>query len=398
MARLYKIAKGMAILLFFAIACTSANNSPVTVADNGQVVESLVAPTDTPEPTATLTPGSTSTATPLPSPSSTPLPTVSPTPTSTATPTPALQQLTQNGCCVQPFFSPDSQQVLFIDRPGSEAPTGIYGVNVDGPLALPTLVSNIVGFRGPNGTIVATIAGDKVNFINEATGESWVVDTGGNWPRFSPNGQQILWTATDREGPYDRRQSDIWLADLAGSSPELQLSTVGGGFVDWLPDGQNILIVTRDNLAEEARTLSVYNLEDGQRSDLVTERRIRGIEISPKGSWIAYFLTFAQEPTKNGIWVVSSDGLTRKKLDPPGFGTYRWQNDDTLLFIPMRSSAQDSMQLWAIDVLTQQNQLLTNPNSLKFSISNGDWEVSPNGQHVVFVSSTDQNIWHIQLP
>ncbi len=119
---------------------------------------------------------------------------------------------------------------------------------------------------------------------------------------------------------------------------------------------------------------------------------------SPGGSWIAYFLTFAQEPTNNGIWVISSDGQIRKKLDPPGFGAYRWQDDDTLLFIPLRASAQDSMQLWAIDVPSQQNRLLIDPNVLKFSISNGDWDVSPNGKHVVFVSSADQNIWQIQLP
>ncbi len=398
MVNLNNVAGVMVILFLFVGACTPANNNPVTITDNDQAAESLVASTDTPKPifTATPLPTSTSTATTTPSPS--PSATVSPTPTPTATPKPALQQLTRNGCCVQPFFSSDNQQVLFIDKPSPAAPTGIYGVNVDGSSISPTLVSDRVGFRSPDRTIVATIEGDNVNLINEDTGESWLVDTSGNWPRFSPNGQQILWTATDREGPYDRRQSDIWLVNLDGRNPELQLSVVGGGFAGWLPDSQNILIVTRDNPAEEARTLSVYNLESGQRSHLVTERRIRGIEISPEGSWIAYFLTFAQEPANNGIWVISSDGQTRRKLDPPGFGAYHWQNDNTLLFIPIRTSVQDSMQLWAIDVLTQQNQLLVDPNSLKFSISNGDWDVSPNGQHVVFVSSADQNIWQIQLP
>jgi Tol biopolymer transport system component len=56
------------------------------------------------------------------------------------------------------------------------------------------------------------------------------------------------------------------------------------------------------------------------------------------------------------------------------------------------------MQLWAVDVSANQSQPLTDPTSLSFSISNGDWELSPDGQHIIFVNSADQNIWLITLP
>jgi Tol biopolymer transport system component len=315
-----------------------------------------------------------------------------------AAPLPELRQLTEDACCVQPFFSPDSRQVLFIDSPNPDTPAGIYGVDLAAPRETPELVNEIVGFRSPDRTVVATIDDQLVRFLDEVSGQNWAVDTGGNWPRFSPNGTQIIWSATDREGPYDRRKSEIWLADLDGSNAQLLLTLSGGGFAGWLPDGQHILLLSRDDPAEEEITLASYDIASDQLTNLVREKRLRGIEISPGGSWIAYFLTFADEPDKNGIWVVSSDGLDRFRLDVPGFGSYRWRDDETLLYIPLRTSSQESMQILEVDVATNTTSPLTNPASVSFSISNGDWETSPDGRHVVFVDSADQNIWLITLP
>ena len=142
----------------------------------------------------------------------------------------------------------------------------------------------------------------------------------------------------------------------------------------------------------------VYNLSNGERTNLFTERRLRGIDISPGGSWIIFYLTFAEEPTDNGFWVIRPDGSDLHQLDVPAFGAYQWRNDESLLYIPMRASADESMQLWSIDVATSQNLLLINPATLSFSVANGDWTVSPDGHEVVFVNSEDQNIWTITLP
>lgn len=346
----------------------------------------------TPVPTDTATPAPTATPIPSVAPSATPSPTPSPTPA------PTLKQLTSGGCCVQPYFSPAGEQILFIDKPNPDAPTGIYGVDVANPQPEPVLVYETIGFRSPDQTTVATMQGNLANFTNETTGEKWSIDTGGNWPRFSPDGSRILWSATDREGPYDRRQSELWLANLDGSQAGLRLTITGGGFVGWLPNSQNILLLNRDNFDEEERTLINYSLSSGQSVNLAREKRLRDVEISPGGNWAAYFITFADEPDRNGLWVVSSDGAIQKKLNVPGFGAYRWRDDNTLLYIPMRASAQESMQLWAVDVSANQSYPLTDSDTLTFSISNGDWDVSSDGRHVVFVNSADQNIWLISLP
>lgn len=397
------IAALLGLIILMITGCSDAvsatqrasNTSSVTPIDNTIEPDRQLDSTATPTPvTPTPTPTATQTATPEPSPTATLTLTPSPSPT----PLPSLRQLTEGGCCVQPFFSPNGRRALFIDKPAPDAPVGIYGVDLNDPQPTPELVEETVGFRSADRTIVATVEGQLIRFTNETTGQSWTVNTGGNWPRFAPDNSQILWEARDQEGPYDRRRSDIWLADLDGSNPRLLTSVVGGGFTGWLPDSRQILLIDRDNLDEEDRTLLLYDLANDRRTDLAREKRLRGIEVSPGGRWIAYFLTFADDPEKDGIWVVSTDGTRRIKLDIP-FGAYRWRSDRTLFYIPLRESPQESMQLWEVDVESSQSRPITNPDTLQFSISNGDWEVSPDGQYIIFVNSLDQNIWLItQIP
>ena len=335
----------------------------------------------------------------LPPPTATP--TAIPTATSITLPTPPaspeLRQLAEGGCCVQPFFSPDSQQVLFIDKPNLEAPVGIYGIDLTNPQATPELINDLIGFRSPDRTIVATMDGDFARFVNEATGENWSINTSGNWPRYSPNAQHILWEARDREGPFDARQTDIWLADLRGNDPQIIATVRGGGFVGWLPNNQRVVLTTRPVPGEEIQTLSVLDVTTGEQIEVAREKRIRGIEISSDGSWIAFFVTFSDTLGNSGIWVVNPDGTILQQLNVPAFGAYQWRDDTTLLHIPIRQSIEESLQLWRVDVLANESRPLTDPERLTFSISNGDWQVSPDGQKVVFVNSADQNLWLLNL-
>jgi Tol biopolymer transport system component len=311
-----------------------------------------------------------------------------------------LRQLTAGGCCVEPFFSPDSEQVLFIDKPDATAPVGDYGVMVTATVPMtPALVNTVIGFRSVDRTIVAVMDGNLARFTNEATGQRWAVNTGGNWPNYAPDASRILWTASDEEGPYDQRQSDIWLANLDGSEAQKAVSVYGGGFGGWVSNGDRLLLVGRDTPQAELQNLNVYTISTGAQLTLASHKRIRGIELSPGGSWVVYYLDFAEDnPENRGVWVAGTDGATRLKLNVPGFGAYRWRDDGRLLFIPLRDSAQDSMQLWEIDVAQNQAIALTNPATLPFSVSNGDWEVSPDGRYVAFVNSIDRNIWVMALP
>lgn len=381
----------LSLILITAAGCSSVASSflPEPEIESRQAQSAAVQPT-LPAINPTFTRPTAPAASATPTPTATPLP--------TATPGPRLQQLTQEGCCVQPFFSPDSQRLLFIDKPAPGAPAGIYGVELANPQAGPTLIDDTIGFRSPDRSIVATLDGRMARFVDESTGETWTVDTNGNWIQFSPNAEMILWEARDREGAFDRRQTDIWLSDLKGLNPRLLLSVIGGGFAGWLPDGERILLTTRDTTVEQKQTLSVYDLTSGHLTDLAQEKRMRGVLISPGGSWVAYYVTFADDPERNGLWVVDPAGTVQQKLAVPGFGAYQWQDDQTLLLIPMRDSPDQSMQLWRFEVTTNTGRPLTDPNQMPFSVSNGDWIVSPDGRYVAFVNSIDQNIWLITLP
>src|SRR5512134_1787334 len=59
-----------------------------------------------------------------------------------------LVRLTEPGCCVQPGWSADGQQVVFIDKPDPGQPTGIYGVSING--GPPQLITERIGLPSPD--------------------------------------------------------------------------------------------------------------------------------------------------------------------------------------------------------------------------------------------------------
>lgn len=347
------------------------------------------------EPTATILPE------PIPVASATETPTPIPTPA----PRPATEQiqLTQGGCCVEPGFSADSHTVWFIDKPAAQAPVGMYGVNLStfiSPAASPPqLVDEIIGFRPSDQTVVAypePTNGSLMRFVDRFTNETWTIDTLGNWPIFSPDGSYIYWNATEQQGPYDERPTDIWVAKVDGSEARRVLTLYGGGANGWFPDNERLLISGRDTAIGEVETMTVLSLKDGSRLDLAQDKRLRSGTISPNGAWVVYLNTFSDDEANDGIWAVRADGLTRRKL--PFFGPYQWRTDDTLVYIPPRPSAEVGFAFWQINVETGDTIPLTDAATLPLKIAGGDWALSPDGQKVVYVSANDHNLWLIDLP
>ena len=41
---------------------------------------------------------------------------------------------------------------------------------------------------------------------------------------------------------------------------------------------------------------------------------------------------------------------------------------------------------------------LTDPSKLPFRIHNNDWQLSPDGNRIVFVNNEDRNLWMLTLP
>jgi WD40-like Beta Propeller Repeat len=352
-----------------------------------------VTPPPTPSPTAAAT------ATPAPTATSTP------TPTPTSTPVPKAVQLTTGGCCTQPFWSPDSAQVRFIDKRGAEALAGIWGVPVASPGAEPVLVSERVEESLATGDYLVETSGNSTRVRRLSDGKRWTVPAGGRSVLISPDLRRIAWAAVNDDLPPEQQVATVWVADLDGSDARKVATLRRGGLSGWI--SQDALLVSgRDNSSSLEQVLWALSLNDGGMKELARADRLRSPSLSPSGAWVAYYVTFADDSTQNGIWLARTDGSQRRPISPELFGAYQWRpcptadgcspDEERLLIVPFEPDA-DFHELWELDAATGQARQLTAPSITPFKIANGDWRVSPDGRYVAFVESNDRNIWVIAL-
>lgn len=360
-------------------ACTP-NPPPVLVA-TGTPLPAPSAPVPSlPPPTQ---PPATATATTIPSPT----PTATPSPT----PTPVLRRLTEGGCCVQPYWSSDGRQVRFIDRPGPDAPVGVYGVDVTG--SAPALVTERLGIYSADGKLVA-YPENGVTMIERVGGERWVAPSGGRPVTFSPDGTQIVWQISGSSGPNESRVTEVWLSGVDGADARRVARLVGGGFAGWFPDGARLLVSGRDSAGADPH-YDVLSLADGTLARISQAPRLRGASLSPEGGWLAYTVAFSGAAAYDGLWVVRTDGADARRLDL--FGAYRWRAEGRLLVMPLEIDAR-AQRLIEVDVATGVARALTDPAVTPLRVEAGDWALSPDGRRIAFVSAEDHNIWLIDLP
>jgi Tol biopolymer transport system component len=340
----------------------------------------------TPTPTIAATP----TATQLPT--STPLPTLTPT----ATPTPQLTQLTTGGCCVNPGWSPDSRQVLFIDKPSENAPAGIYAMDIFTGALRPPQWSGRVGIYSPDRSLIEYTDNFETVIEKPSTGEKWAIP--GQVPvDFAPDNQHLAWdNDPDITGPYDQRPSDLYVADINARKPTRITRVYGGGLVGWLPRGLKLMYLGRPSLDVRERTLTVLDLTTNVTTTLVSAERLSGMSVSKDGTWLAYYITFDADKSRNGIWVQRTDGSQARRLEM--FGAYQWRDDAHLLVIPMRASSDKPFEVWEVETASGASRRLTDAATTPLQILNGDWRVSLDGRYIVYVNSADRNVWLLTLP
>lgn len=320
-------------------------------------------------------------------------PVQTPTQAPTTVPTPTLTRLTEPGCCTQPLWSADSTQVRFVDKPSSTSVVGYYAVGLEG--GPPVLVSGRLGEFSPDGRYLAYPEAGETYIQDTGTGQSWLIDNGGRGVDFSPDSTRLVWTRTaSSSGGFDVRPVEFNIAALDGTPIGEPLTLSGGRFSGWLDDDHLLVLGTVEPDGE--RGLYSLALEDSALVELARGERLRSAIASPGGGWVVYLVLFdEEEPANNGFWMVSTDGQTRYQIDP--FGAIQWRDADHLLVVPQEKEA-DSHLLLEIDAPTGEVTRLTEPAATPFVIAGGDWQVSPDGNHVVFVSSTDKAIWLLSLP
>ncbi|HEU4742450.1 MAG TPA: peptidoglycan DD-metalloendopeptidase family protein [Meiothermus sp.] len=294
------------------------------------------------------------------------------------------RRLTSGGCCVQPVWSPDSSQVLFLDRPGPQAPLGLYGVAVDNPAVPQPLLP--LAFYSPD-FAYAVQPGSPSTVLRRSDGKRFSLDTGGGNLLWSPKNAQVAWTVTADRGNFDTRSSQVFVSELGGK-PRRVAALYGGGLQAWL-DPDTLLLVGKPT-PDSLRVMEVLDLKRDQRHTLTQALNLRGVLPSPGGHWIAYYVAFDAKE-RNGMFVTSRGGTVRKL---PWFGSYRWRDQDRLLYIALEPGVKTHL-LREYNAATGQTRTLID---LGAKVSNDQWQVSPDGKRVVFVNAQDRNLWVVELP
>ncbi|MBI5876662.1 MAG: PD40 domain-containing protein [Chloroflexi bacterium] len=367
------------IIAVIALAAALAACNPAAAG-----VPPTTAPTvvDTTVPKATVPPTATPTTTPPPTPP--PMPTLTPSPT----PAPRLKQLTSGGCCTQPSWSPDSKQVVFIDKPDDDAPSGYYSVDVSAPAA-PKLMTERVAFYTADMKYVTTVDPVYATIERLSDGQKFRIKTGGRNVQLSSDRTRVVWTETPQSGPNETRVAQIMGANIDGSEARPILWLLRGGVSGWLDDDRLLLTARPDPKSQDV-ALFVYSLSTGARTELARSERLRATQTSPGSNWIVYTINFDSNAQNNGIWLVSTDGKVRRKL--PFFGSFQWRDRDRLLYVPLEMG-KPSHVFYEYDARTDASRALTDPTTTPFKIANGDWAVSPDGTKVVFLNAKDSNLW-----
>lgn len=375
-------------LLFFIVFLVTACAAPTPT---------LPASTAAPQPTAlaqatvarpTVAPTERATA----APTQMRAPTDTPTPIPTATPVPAqFTQLMDGGCCVNPGWLPDSENLLFIDKPQADAPVGLYRVG----LAKPTqseLWSERIAFYTPEFDFAQIPEPAGTRLIRVRDGQEWRIKNGGRSVQISPDRTRIVWTETRETFPLENRVSNIMLANLDGSEPQRILQVLRGGVSGWL-DENHLLVNGRASRDTYDTTMFVYDLRDESQTEIVQAERIRLTAPSPDGNWIVYAITNDADAEQNGLWLARTDGTETRKLD--FFGPVQWRDPTHLVYVPFDMNAAHAF--FEYDVETNETRRLTPPD-MPFTIASGDWDVSPDGKKIVLVNAADNNLWLWQFP
>ena len=380
----------LTIWLLFLTGCSSLGDaqSEIIALPSTVTADLEISSTESPAEPTNEDPGSPPTAEVAPAQPTSTLP-----PSPSPTPTPTIRQLTSGGCCVEPFWSPEGKQVLFIDRPAQDMPSGIWGIDAQG--GEPQFITNQLGIFSDD-MLLRAYPENGGTFVQDlSTGEIWRIPNGGRAVSFAPDNTWLAWTAGQTGPPFDTAQREVWISRVDGSEAQQVFGGTRAGFGGWFPDGR---MLVSGLVGDGSREQALWILTLGGQEDMVElarGNRVREIRISPSGEWVAYVVTFSADPAQDGFWLVNTITVEQRRLDV--FGGYKWRDEQNLLVIPL-DFEQPINQLLQVEASTGQVRALTEPGVTPFKIANGDWRVSPGGDEIIFVSAEDRNIWKIELP
>jgi hypothetical protein len=312
---------------------------------------------------------------------------------------PVGRQITPGTCCTQPYWNTDSNEVRFIDQPGPDAPLGIWGVNLTQLESGPQLVAGRLGIYSPDGSLVAYPDRNQGVAVVErlADGQRWEFDTQGRSLNFTPDSRHVMWTVYDEDAPRDTREEITWQANADGTDTQVLLRSRRTNVVAWLSADE--LLLSRRIAGGSDEQLLTLSLADGSETELLpASPRMRGLTLSPDKRYLVYYVSFEVEAGENGIWLLDLENPAQAPQKLPFFGTYRWRDNQRLIYVPFDPAATEH-NFYEYNVVTGETRPLF-PDGTSLTIANNDWQVSPDGRKIALVAAKGtalDGIWVLDI-
>ena len=298
------------------------------------------------------------------------------------------QPVLSGECCPGAVWAPDSGSLLFLDGPPARAQTAIYAVPAGGGAV--TRRFSTVAFYSPRlRWQVSPGAGLDTTLRRLADGKTFRLPTAGADVTWSPSETRLAYVRSDTTGNYDRRAARVFVADVFGA-PRAALTLYGGGVIGWVGE-QKLLLSGKADPGQRDRELLTLDLRSGARTRLAAALSFRSVLPSPDGSRVLYSVTF-DRPERNGLWLQSTAGGPPREL--AAFGAYRWRDARRLLLIPL-TPGEGAHTLRQYDVVSG---TWTTLGDLGDRVRQGDWNVSPDGTRLSYLSARDGNLRVLRLP
>lgn len=302
-----------------------------------------------------------------------------------------MRRLTFDGCCFGAWWHPTQANTLYVidGSPGQRA--GIFEWDTEAGI-----LANIVGQAPPpilsaDGTHSIELRGDQVAIRRLADNTEWMVNTGGEWLSLSVDNSRVMWNVSGEfplPGEEDPR-NEIWVADANGENARVILSEPGIS-AQWL-DNTRLLITRREEITT---TIRIFDTADDSSFVLGSWNWLRSLSVSPGGERLMFYTTYDPDPSLNGMYTIETQPDAQAE-HLSWFGAWRWRDADSVFYLPLDASTP-LHTLHYYHIPSGEDRVLTNPATTPFTVANGDWSVSPDGNRISFWNAQDLTLWLLE--